>query len=219
MEQSAASHGTRHPSPPRPYAAKTRDSSRGAATANGPAVDSTSRTQSEPECSHSMGKIKTYLLSRLQRRRRPAVVFAALKGLNTTAQGVALVVPHKSRSGRFLDPSGAVIPWPLRPRVALRSTRGYIPWPLRGRRHRCHASSAGGRRHSGRPATQWGTDATRLTVLSSPRMGRWIVATGGVRHRRTEPVVIHALTQPPRRGGRGAAGQRLIPPVDQDGDV
>ena len=143
----------------------------------------------------------------------------ALKGQDNSAQGNALVVLHKSRSGRFLDPSGAVIPWPLRPRVALRSTRGYIPWLLRGRRHRCQASSAGGRRHSGRLATQWETGATRLTVRSSPRMGRWIVATGGVRHRRTEPVVIHALAQPPRRVGGGPAGQRLIPPVDQNRDV
>ena len=33
---------------------------------------------------------ETYLLSRLQRRRFPAVVFAALKGLNMTARGNAL---------------------------------------------------------------------------------------------------------------------------------
>jgi hypothetical protein len=35
----------------------------------------------------------------------------------------------------------------------------------------------------------------------SPRMGRRIVATGGVRPRRTEPVVIDGIVYPPRRGG------------------
>jgi hypothetical protein len=36
---------------------------------------------------------------------------------------------------------------------------------------------------------------------SSPRMGRRIVATGGVRPRRTEPVVIDRIVYPPWRGG------------------
>ena len=61
----------------------------------------------------------------------------------------------------------------------------------------------------------WQVVMAKAAGLSSPRMGRRIVATGGVGRRRTEPVVIRGFLRPPRRGGGTAARTWMTASVDQ----